>query len=525
LTAVDYLIVAAAAVAASWTRMGIALLFSIIFSLIVGTAAGTNRFFERLAIPVLDILQSIPILGFFPLALQFFYFLSPAVGSEVAAIFLIFTSQVWNITFVVYESTRTIKTELLDTARFLGMSTLDRFRYLYIPASLPRVLHTIQPSWANGIFFLVGSEILSFGETEIELFGLGTLISRFTAAGDTVGVIVTLAMLVLATVLTTFFVFIPLTHLTEPRRRHGGEVSGLRLAFRRLMGVARTIPVHPGHAFSEYNKAVAGLVRHVAFISSILRGVLFFVLGGFLITLFIARGEELLARVAAIAETINAIGLNTLAQSSLYSLARVGAAVVFSVAWSLPAAIAVARRPKATAAVTTVLQVVASIPVTILYPLFASLLAEQDELRAFIMIISATQWYVFFQVLSGLRNIPAVELEVADLLALNTMDKIKTVYLPRAMPALVTGCITAAGGAWNGLVVAERFVLGDFVAETRLPGLGKLLSIMTYGGNLVGSIAVITIMSTLIVLMNRLFWKRMYDSVISKLKIQEQVGR
>ncbi len=522
MTILDYLIVVSAALAASWARMAAALFFSIMFSLVVGIAAGTNKLVERITIPILDILQSIPILGFFPLALVLFYNSFPIISAELASIFLIFTSQVWNITFAVYESTRLIKTELIDTAKFLGMGWFDKLRYLYIPASMPRVLYNIQPSWANGLFFLVGSEILTFGEREVELFGLGTVISRFTVEGDMVGVAITLSMLVFATVLTILFVFIPLTNLSEPRRKHPKEISGYRLALRKVIGVAaKATYIHSALTFFEYNKVVGRLVRRVTFSTSLIRGILFFSLGGFAMSILIAGDEEVIAKLASVVEEFYAIGPDNLAFASLYSLGRVAAAVSFSVAWSLPAALLIARRPMLSTTVTTLVQILASVPVTLVYPLLASLLSGQHELRAFLMTVAATQYYVFFQVLSGFKNIPVHELEVADLLGLKTMDKVRTIYIPRTLPALVTGCITAAGGAWNSLVVSERLVLGSYVAETNLPGLGKLLSLMTYQGNFAGSIVVIIVMSSLIVLMNRLLWKKLYDIVISKLKIEE----
>ncbi|MEM1943018.1 MAG: ABC transporter permease subunit [Candidatus Caldarchaeum sp.] len=521
-----YVATSSAAVAASWARMGIALAFSVLFSFLVGTLAGTNKFFERIAIPVLDVLQSIPILGFFPVAITLFYTIFPVIGAEMAAIFLIFTSQVWNITFAVYEGTRLIKSELLDTARFLGISWFEKFRYLYVPATLPRVLYNLQPSWANGIFFLVGSEILTFGETEMELFGLGTVVSRYTVEGDTVGVLTTLFMLVLATLITTLLVFLPLTQLTEPRRKPRKEMQRYVNFVRRVLGPAFRTVYQPSHLiFFEYNKAIGQLTRRVSLSTSLARGVLFFLLGGLLIALLISRGEELLARFSFLAREVSEVGLETLAVSSLYSLGRVAAAVSFSVAWSLPAAIFIARRERLSATATTFIQILASIPVTVVYPVFASQLAGQPELRAFLMTIAATQYYVFFQVYAGVKNIPKNELELTELLGLKTLDRIRNVYIPRALPPLVTGCITAAGGAWNSLVVSERLVLGDVVAETDLPGLGKLLSLMTYEGNLVGSVVVITVMSSLIVLMNRLFWKRLYDVVISRLKIQEEVEK
>lgn len=506
--------------------MAAALLFSILFSFIVGTLAGTNRHFEKIAIPVLDILQSIPILGFFPLAITLFVALLPVIGSELAAIFLIFTSQVWNITFAVYEGTRLIKSELLDTARFLGISWAEKFRYLYIPATLPRVLYNLQPSWANGIFFLVGSEILTFGETEIELFGLGTVISRYTVNGDVVGIATTVFMLVLATVLTTLLVFRPLTHVAEPRRKARKELLGYTSFLRRIFGPALKGVHLPSHLlFFEYHKAVEQLTKRVSPYASLMRGVLFFLLGGLLVSLVVVGSEAWITRLGVLIQAIQYLGLENLALSAVYSLGRVAAAVLFSIAWSVPVAIAIARKERLSLYLTSFLQVIASIPATIVYPIFAGTLSEQPELRAFVMTVAATQYYVFFQVYAGLKNIPQTELELVELLKLRTVDRVRMVYLPRALPPLVTGCITAAGGAWNSLIVSERIVLGDVVAETPNPGLGKLLSTMTYEGNLVGSVVVITLMASLIVLMNRLFWKRVYDLVISRLKIQEEAGK
>lgn len=503
------------AIAASYVRMAVALVFSVLFSLAVGIAAATNRTVEKIVIPLLDIFQSIPILGFFPVAIQLFYAAIPVLGAELAAIFLIFTSQVWNITFAVYESTRFIQGELLDTAKALRIGLVDRLRYLYIPACLPRVVRNFQPSWANGMFFLVGSEILTFGETELQLFGLGTLVSDFAVAGNVTGIITALVLLIITTTLINLYVFIPLNNFFEAPVRRLSKLSQ-RLGFLRRLAQPH-FPHLPHMPFFEYHKAVSGLASKLTVYGSLLRNLVFFALGGIVVVFLVTGGDEFFENIIT---AYNTIGIETLAYSSLYSFLRVMAAVCFSVAWSVPAALAVARKPELSATVSTVFQVIASIPVTVVYPLVAEWLADQPELRAFIMIIAATQWYVFFQVLAGLRNIPPVELELVDLLQLKTWDKVKTVYLPRATPALITGCITAAGGAWNGLVVAERLVLGDIVAETELPGLGKLLSELTYAGDLVGSIAVLVTMSSIIALMNRLFWKRLYDAIASKLKIE-----
>jgi NitT/TauT family transport system permease protein len=512
----------AAALGASWLRMGAALLLSIGFSLAVGVAAATNRYLERVIIPVLDILQSIPILGFFPLALAFFYRLSPLIGGELAAVFLVFTSQVWNITFAVYETTKVISTELLDTARALRMNLLDRFRYIYVPATFPRITQNLQPSWANGIFFLVGSEIISFGEEEVKLFGLGTVMSDFTVNGDIIGVGLTLLLLVAATVATNLLVFTPLIEATQPQWRPVGRFTSLVYPLRRLFGGAvRTVRIQPLLAFAEYHTPVTGLVKKLSPLSSIARGLAFFVTGGVVLGLIVSGGETLLARIALFTSTLNQIGVETLGLATLYSLLRVSAAVCFALAWSVPASILIAHSKRFSTMIPTLFQVIASIPATIVYPIFANTLADFPELRAFILVVAASQWYVFFQVLAGVRGVPVVEEDVSRLLGLSFAERVRFVYLPRALPSLITGCITAAGGAWNALVVAERLDLGNVVAETELPGLGKLLSIYTYEGNLAASVVVITVMASVIVLMNRLFWKALYAYAVSKLKIEE----
>ncbi|MEM0350091.1 MAG: ABC transporter permease subunit [Candidatus Caldarchaeum sp.] len=505
------------AVLVSFLRMAAALAVSVLFSIVVGIAAGTNKTFEKVAVPVLDILQSIPILGFFPIAIQIFYAASPVFGAELAAIFLIFTSQVWNITFAVYESTRFIQPELLDVANSMKMSSFDRFRHIYLPASLPRIVRNFQPSWANGMFFIVGAEILAFGDIELKLFGVGTLVSEFAVAVDLLGITTVLIVLVAATVMVNVVVFIPLGNMFETA---GPPPSGIlrRLTFvKKLVKPVQTSLSAPMSSFFEYQRSVAGLVKKVSILGSLGRNLVFLALTGFLATIAITRGNEVFGNLY---QAFGRIGVETLLSSTFFSFLRVMAAVGFSVAWSVPAAVAIARRPQLSNAVTTVFQVIASVPVTIVYPLFAETLKDQPELRAFMMILAATQWYVFFQVLAGLKNIPRSELEVSDLLQLKLWTRIRTVYLPRALPALITGCITAAGGAWNGLVVAERLVLGDLVAETNLPGLGKLLSQLTYAGDSLGSVTVLIIMSSIVVLMNRLFWKRLYDLIASKLKIE-----
>ncbi len=524
----ETLIISAAAIGASWLRMGIALFISTIFSLVVGILAGTNRKAERIIIPLLDILQSIPILGFFPLALYGFYTLVPFLGAEVAAIFLIFTSQAWNMTFAVYESVRVIGSELLESAKSLRLKTLDKIRYIYMPASTPRLFQNLQPSWSNGIFFLIGSEILSFGIAEVKLFGLGSVISEFVENGDSQAIMTLLSMLIITAIATNFLVFTPLAGLTERRRAKMPQQGAI--ASSGSGGISGRIPLRPNvqgilkipHPNIELHKAIAGITRRVSTHWSLLRGIVFFALTAFISVAIISRTADIGRVFNDLLAALIEIGPLNLVMATLYSLLRVAIGVTISIAWSLPVALLIFRSRRASAVVTTAFQVIASIPFTILYPIISSMLPSTDETRALILVLMATQWYVFFQVLGGLRNIPPEEMEIAAMYRLSYFDRLRYLYLWRVLPALVTGCVVAAGGAWNALVIAERIVLGNIREEVSAPGLGKLLSIVVESGDLASTVLIILVMSAVIVGLNRGLWKRLYDLVVSKLRTEEE---
>jgi len=269
------------------------------------------------------------------------------------------------------------------------------------------------------------------------------------------------------------------------------------------------LPHLPSVTFFEYHKAVSGLASRLTVHGSLLRNLVFFALIGLVLVFLVTGADELFEKNHRCLQRYrgrNPCDFIVLFISPCYGgrrfLGRLERSRGYGDSEKSRTIGQGFNRPSSEGINTCDSGV---------YPFAAESLAEEPELRAFIMIVAGTQWYVFFQVLVSLKNVPQMELELVDLLQLKTWEKVKTVYLPRAMPAFITGCITAAGGAWNGLVVAERLVLGDNVAENQLPGLGKLLSKLTYAGKLVGSIAVMVTMSRIIGLMNRLFWKRLYD--------------
>jgi NitT/TauT family transport system permease protein len=193
-------------------RMFVALALSFIVAIIVGITAARKPLASRIIIPIVDILQSVPILGFFPAAIAFFItlFSGSPIGVELAAIFLIFTSMVWNMIFAVYESVLSIPPELIETSKSCRANPLLQFRRLYLPASIPKLIYNSILSWAAGWYFLTAAEIISVGSNTFTLPGLGSLLSKSVASGQYVEALVAIAVLILIIMLTDFFIWRPL---------------------------------------------------------------------------------------------------------------------------------------------------------------------------------------------------------------------------------------------------------------------------------------------------------------------------
>ncbi|MEM3040770.1 MAG: ABC transporter permease subunit, partial [Nitrososphaerota archaeon] len=216
--AIEGLLEIATALSLSWLRLGAALLLSIAMSLLVGIPSGLSRGVERLVLPILDVLQSVPILGFFPIAVYFFISINPILGPDLASIFLIFTSTFWNMAFGVYEGVRAIPPELYEISRIVNLGISKRLRQIIIPASIPRIISQLPPSIANGLYFLTASEIISFGEKEISVAGVGSLVATYVRKNDVTGIVITVGSLALSIALIFTLIVNPLITWAEKFR-------------------------------------------------------------------------------------------------------------------------------------------------------------------------------------------------------------------------------------------------------------------------------------------------------------------
>jgi NitT/TauT family transport system permease protein len=519
-------------IAASWLRLFVALLLSIIFSIVVGVAAATNEKLERIILPSLDVMQTIPIMGFFPLAVYIIVLLLPGyMGVNLAVVFLIFTSMVWNITFGVYEAIKAIPRDLIDMAKMNHFTTEKLYSSLYVPAALPRIAYQSVLSWSIGLFYLVTSEIFSTGSANFEVgHGIGIAISNLAANPDPAAYLVALTMFVIAIILTRIFFLSPLAAFAERYSFSETPVQKKKVAMLKFYSrIYYWIKLHIFPVFK--NKAVLPF-------KGIGKAGRYLIRESFVIKNILTRQERLrlsrkatwflllLLFVIAVTFAINA-GVETYAPIVLISLTasfvRVWSMYLLSVIIAVPLAILIARSKRAFEPAISVLQIVSAIPATIMLPAIIILLHSMPfggEISAFFIIFLAMIWYLLFSVISGMRSLPASFIELSSILGFKERSKWRRIYLPSILPYFITGSITAVGGAWNALIVAEYFTVvsngnREILSQVNI-GIGKLIDQSVFSGNLTLMILSITAMSIMVIVINRLFWQRLYNIVTSR---------
>jgi NitT/TauT family transport system permease protein len=509
----------------SWIRMSLALVLSIIFSWVVGVAAARNRTANAVIIPVLDVLQSIPILGFFPVVLVVFVALFPGwVGVNLAVIFLIFTSMSWNIAFAVYEAVLSIPQEYLDLASMEELGLWRRLTELYIPASWSKVAYNSVVSWSVGLFYLISSEIFSLGTKNYQVTnGIGVDLAHYSSQGLWSAYATAIVVFIFVVILTRFFFL--------------GQFSTWSEKFK-LIEEPRAIRKDPIYRFYSWintratSKVFSVLSRPVSLRQRTLkqpvnhtgrrqmaksRNTKFLRIAAVFIGLaalaFIAI-EIFHALLAAGVSFIDLANKESDVLTGLtYSFVRVWYVYALSVAVGLPLGIVVALHSRLYQTASPILQMVSAIPATALLPpiaIFLATLPFGGELTAAIVIFLGTIWYIIFNVIAGIRSIPSDIFEVAKLMKLKGWTYWKDVLIPAVLPSFVTGSITGIGAAWNTLIVAEYFSISGSVI-TRVPnGIGVLLNVATNNGDLLLVGLTIFSMTALIVAINVLFWGRLY---------------
>jgi NitT/TauT family transport system permease protein len=507
---------------ASWLRMAGAYVLSLVFALVYAYEAAYNPRAERYLIPILDILQSIPILSFLPAVLLAFIALFPhsALGPNLASVVLIFTSQVWNMVFALYSGFITIPRELRELAHSLRLSAWQRFRMLELPYAMGGLVWNSMMSWAGGWFFLMAAEEFSLGNRNYQLQGLGSYLQTAANEGRWTLEIVGLLALLAVIVLMDQLVFRPVLAWAEKFKMEMVEGEPPHSAI--LMMVRRSVLVEqfgqrvwaPLTEWSDRVFRTRNGPGHPTVTASLhfLRTLL---LAASLYVGFVAVRDGLHLLAASRQDIPLVVG------ATGFTLLRVLASLLISVAWTVPLGVAIGLNRRLSAALTPVIQIFASVPATALFPGVVAILFQLHgglNIAAILLMVLGTQWYVLFNVIAGAAAIPEDLKEAARLFGLKGWVAWRTLILPAIFPYLITGIITAGGGAWNASIVAEYvsfqghthhvFGVGYLIAESALGGHFPLLLLST-----------LTLAATVVVI-NRLVWRPLYRQAADRYALQ-----
>jgi len=513
----------------SWTRMILALGLSILFALAVGIWAARSRNAEAVLLPLLDIFQSIPILGFFPFVIAGIYGAIPNfVGANLAVIVLIFTSMSWNIAFGVYEAVKAIPQDYIDLLSVTQATPWQRIRSLYIPASMSRIAYNTQISWAVGLFFLVASEIISIGQgaasQQIPIpYGIGIGATNFPASGDYADYSLLIAGIVVAVIVWRYLFLRAFAlwsekfkMMEEPREQHRDPITRFysyvnHRAVSKLFLIAHDVGV--SRFTSTISRFRRGL-KYAVLIFLVFFGLLLFSSVSHSGGIGLGRLPPLSTVVSDEAGVLYALGV---------SFVRVWYVYAICVAIGLPMGIIISLNFKLYDTVSPILEVISSIPAPILLPaiVLIPIVGGSSEAVAAIVIILAIIWYIIFNVMAGVRTLPADLKDLPHVFHAGRWARWRNVYLPGALTGFVTGSITAIGGAWNALIIAEYFTETLPDHSTKLltqvgSGIGKTIVIATNNADYLTLTLAVLSMTVLIVSFNLIVWRRLYHRVTKR---------
>jgi NitT/TauT family transport system permease protein len=510
----------------SLVRIAIAYALSLAFALAYGYIAAYNLRAERFMIPLLDVLQSIPVLAFLPPVMLAMVALFPGrqLGVEFGAILLIFTGQVWNMAFSFYASLKSIPKEMHETATIYRFSRWQRFTQMELPFSAIGLVWNSMMSVAGGWFALMVCEMFVLGPRDFRLPGLGSYLQTAASAGDTTSIIWGVATMVTLIVLLDQFVWRPVIAWAEkfkveqvestqaPRSwvlnliQHSTGLSRIRqatvrpLSERLLLHFARKHteekPEEPVRRWREWlfralaALALAGIGYGVVRVTMILTGL---------------QHTELHQA---------ALGLGA-------TFLRVNLVLLLAALWTIPAGVAIGFNPRLARIAQPLAQIAASVPATALLPVILLVLIRLGGglgITSIVVLLLGTQWYVLFNVIAGAMAIPTDLKECCSVFQVRGIERWKKLILPGIFPYLITGMVTASGGAWNASIVAEYFHFKGRIYTTT--GLGATISQATDAGDFKMLIAATIMMAATVVTVNRLVWRKLFALAETRFRLE-----
>ena len=494
----------------------IAYVLSLLFTLCYGYWAAKDQIAERVLIPLLDILQSIPVLGFMPGLVLALVGIFPAsnIGLELACVIMIFSAQAWNMTFSFYHSLRSIPKDQIEAATTYRFDWWQRLRWVELPFATIGLVWNSMMSMAGGWFFLMINESFVLGEKDFRLPGIGSYMSVAVAQGNVPAMLWAIFAMVLMIVVLDQLLWRPVVVWSQKFRVEEGaeEVSASSWFYdwiRRslLIDWIETL-VQRARERRQLRRAAARARKPVAaalpsqsstFLSLALFGVLmvFLLFGGW--------------RLFALLRQLPFRDYPPILRACGWTLGRVLLSTAIGTLWTLPAGLAIGLSPRLSRVFQPVVQVAASFPAPMLFPLVITVLSAAGVSLGWgsvVLMLLGTQWYILFNVIAGAMAIPSDLREAALSYRFDRMQRFKTLYLPGVFPYLVTGWVTAAGGAWNASIVGEIMNFKGRLLTTN--GLGAQISRAAERADFPHLAAGVTVMAIVVVLFNRTVWKRLY---------------
>ncbi len=518
----------------SVVRIGLAYLLSLLFAVGYGYVAAYSKRVEALMIAGLDILQSIPVLSFLPGVMLAMVALFPTrqIGVEMGAIVLIFTGQVWNMAFSFYSSIKSIPRELSEAAGIYKFSRWQRLVQLELPYSAIGLVWNSMVSVAGGWFFLMACEMFVLGDRDFRLPGLGSYLQTAAGTGNLTAIMWGLLTMIAIIVATDQLIWRPVIawsdkfkfEQVESTARVRSPLLHLLQHSRALQAIERSTvrPLNEGiyRRLAEARKRrAAKMTAEYATTEPVQDGAAAWL-----------RGAVLLAIVTAVLyAAFHALGLLRhvrgtqyveILKGALATFLRVNVSLLLASAWTIPAGVAIGFHPRLARIAQPIAQIAASVPATALFPVLLLALVRMGGglgIGSIALMMLGTQWYILFNVIAGAMAIPSDLKEVATLFHFTTAQRWRTVILPGIFPFLITGLVTASGGAWNASIIAEYFHLKNQTLQT--VGLGAQISAATDSGQFQILLLATIVMALMVVTINRLVWRPLYRLAETRYKL------
>jgi NitT/TauT family transport system permease protein len=497
----------------SLARGLLAYILSLIFTLVYGYWAAKDLRAEKLLLPLLDILQSIPVLGFMPGLVLGLVALFPAsnIGLELAAVLMIFTGQAWNMTFSFYHSLKSVPRDLAEVSDVYRFNPWRRLRKVELPYAAIGLVWNSMMSMAGGWFFLMVSESFVLGDRDFRLPGLGSYMTEAVAKNNTTSMLWAILTMTLMIVTLNQILWRPLAVWSKKFRiEEGGDTDTDRSMVLDFLNQSRMVQDFVSFFSRWFTRFTASLESTPSKepVSDSTR-----TSWGATLLLLIVSGLLMagLFRLVLLLRTVDLGDWLNIGEAGFFSLLRVLTAITLGTLWALPAGLAIGLNPRLSRIFQPIVQVAASFPAPMLFPAAVVILQFFGitlNWGSIVLMLLGTQWYILFNVIAGASSVPADLREASQSYRLPLWKRCTALYFPAVFPYLVTGWVTAAGGAWNASIVSE-YVTHKGQVLTAF-GLGSMVSQSAERADFGHLAASLVAMSCIVILFNRLVWRRCY---------------